>query len=182
MMNKTHFTVSAAVVALLMSTSIYAGHERHGQGGQFYDYAQVVHVEAVIRHVQVSMPREECWQEEVPVYEAGYRSATPMILGGVVGGVVGNTMGKGHGKDAATIAGMILGGAIGRDVGEQRRQPERYGSSTQTRCQQVNEVREEERIDGYDVTYRYRGEEYVTRLPHDPGKRMRVRISVEPAL
>jgi len=45
-----------------------------------------------------------------------YRSATPMILGGIVGGLIGHEMGKGRGKDVATAAGVILGGSIGRDM------------------------------------------------------------------
>ncbi|HSH28327.1 MAG TPA: glycine zipper 2TM domain-containing protein [Thiohalobacter sp.] len=47
----------------------------------------------------------------------GYRSATPMIVGGIIGGVLGNEMGKGRGRDAATVAGVLLGGSIGRDIG-----------------------------------------------------------------
>ncbi|MBZ0072180.1 MAG: glycine zipper 2TM domain-containing protein [Thiohalobacteraceae bacterium] len=50
----------------------------------------------------------------------GYRSATPMIVGGIIGGVLGNQVGKGRGKDVATVAGAILGGSIGRDTGYRR--------------------------------------------------------------
>lgn len=52
-----------------------------------------------------------------PRDDRGYRSATPMVVGGIVGGVLGNQVGKGRGRDAATIAGVILGGSIGRDIG-----------------------------------------------------------------
>lgn len=52
-----------------------------------------------------------------PPASADYRSATPMIVGGIVGGVLGNQVGKGRGKDLATVAGVILGGSIGRDIG-----------------------------------------------------------------
>ena len=38
-----------------------------------------------------------------------------------------------------------------------------------------------ERIEGYDVTYEYAGREYVTRMPYDPGERIRVRVDVTPA-
>ncbi|WJW74949.1 hypothetical protein QVG61_10620 [Thiohalobacter sp. IOR34] len=47
----------------------------------------------------------------------GYRSSTPMILGGIIGGLAGHEMGKGRGKDIATAAGILLGGSIGRDLG-----------------------------------------------------------------
>lgn len=52
-----------------------------------------------------------------PPASGDYRSATPMIVGGIIGGVLGNQVGKGRGKDVATVAGAILGGSIGRDIG-----------------------------------------------------------------
>ncbi len=180
-MYKNTLTMSLIAAALALSPLAQAGHERGRDGGEHFDYAKVVQVEPIIRHVRVNTPREECWDEEVPVYRSGYQSATPMILGGIIGGVVGNTMGKGRGKDAATVAGTVLGGSIGRDVGHKNRQPDEYRTVRETRCELVNDYREEERIEGYRVTYRYHGEEYVTRMPHDPGKKLRVRVSVRPA-
>jgi hypothetical protein len=35
---------------------------------------------------------------------------------------------------------------------------------------------------GYDVAYQYKGEQYMSRLPHDPGSRLRIRITVVPDL
>ena len=32
---------------------------------------------------------------------------------------------------------------------------------------------------GYEVTYRYGGREYTTRMDHDPGERMRVRVDTD---
>jgi uncharacterized protein YcfJ len=49
------------------------------------------------------------------------------------------------------------------------------------RCETREEVREEERIEGYEVTYLYNGREYTTRTRNDPGSRLRVRISVDAA-
>jgi uncharacterized protein YcfJ len=39
----------------------------------------------------------------------------------------------------------------------------------------------EQRIDGYRVTYVYQGREYSTRMPYDPGDRVRIRVDVIPA-
>jgi uncharacterized protein YcfJ len=41
-------------------------------------------------------------------------------------------------------------------------------------------VQQEPRIVGYDVEYTYKGENYMSRLPFDPGNRLRVRVSVTP--
>jgi hypothetical protein len=43
-------------------------------------------------------------------------------------------------------------------------------------------VREFRRPIAYDVDYVYRGTKYRSRLPYDPGNRMRVRVSVVPYL
>lgn len=54
-------------------------------------------------------------------------------------------------------------------------------SMPQTDCVASTPVYQEQRIDGYDVEYRYRGEVYLSRLAYDPGERLRVRVSVSPA-
>lgn len=180
-MKKQFLTLSLSLAAVAFSPLGQAGHPSPRSGGEYYDYARVVQVEPIVRQVRVRIPREECWEEDVPVYQSGYQSATPMILGGIIGGAVGNTMGKGHGKDAATVAGAILGGSIGRDMGQQQQRPSEYRTVRKTRCQQSSDFREEERIEGYHVTYVYNGERYTARMPQDPGQRVRVRVNVQPA-
>ena len=46
------------------------------------------------------------------------------------------------------------------------------------RCRTVESM--EQRTNGYDVTYDYRGHTYTTVMPRDPGNRIRLRVSVEP--
>lgn len=174
------FALTLALGSLLAAPLALAGHDRGN--GAFYDYARVVDVDPIVRTVRVSTPREECWDESVPVYyDEDYQSATPMILGGIVGGVVGNQFGGGRGKDVLTVAGTILGGSIGRDIAHQSRHRRAYESRVETRCRTVEEYHEEERVEGYLVTYRYKGREYTTRMNHEPGKRIRVRVAVEAA-
>jgi uncharacterized protein YcfJ len=146
------------------------------EGGQFYDEARVVRVEPIIARVASHRPREECREEETVRYDDGYRSATPMIVGGIIGGVLGSTMGHGNGRTAATVAGTVLGGSIGHDIGASRHARPGY----ETYCRVVDDYTEEERVEGYRVTYVYHGEEYVTRMNHDPGRRLRVRVAVLP--
>ena len=47
-------------------------------------------------------------------------------------------------------------------------------------CRVVRVQREFRRPIAYDVEYQLRGVKYRSRLPYDPGKRLRVRVSVEP--
>ncbi len=49
------------------------------------------------------------------------------------------------------------------------------------RCNTNYTSHQEERIDGYNVLYRYQGQKYATRMPYDPGKRLRIRVDVRPA-
>jgi uncharacterized protein YcfJ len=48
------------------------------------------------------------------------------------------------------------------------------------RCRTVTSVRSQQRIEGYDVTYRYRDRVYTTRMPYDPGSSVPVRHKVLP--
>ena len=173
--------IALGLAGVMTALPVAASPDYPYEADSHYDYAEVVRVEPITRTVRISVPREECWEEQVPVYESGYRSATPMILGGIIGGVVGHTMGKGHGKDAATEAGTVLGGSVGRDIGEQHRTPDGYRTVQETRCRMVDDYREEQRVEGYRVFYRYQGEDYETRMPQDPGERIRVQVSVQPA-
>ncbi len=170
--------VSAAVGA---AGSAQAG--RHGQG--FVDTAKVVDVEPIVRTVRVQTPRRECWDEEVrrPLSARHGDSAGSMIVGGLIGGVIGHELGrrvnKGRGRPAATIAGTLIGASIGHDQSSGRAERE-HEYAYEQRCQTYTDHHTEERVDGYRVTYRYKGEEFVTRMPYDPGKRLRVRVRVSP--
>jgi len=50
------------------------------------------------------------------------------------------------------------------------------------RCETRYVTQEDKEIDGYYVTYRYAGREYTTRTQEHPGKRIRVRVDVTPAV
>lgn len=170
-------------------------HRRYENG---YDYARVVDVEPILRHVRVTTPRRECWMETRHDYEPRYEpqrvggpprgAAGSMILGGIIGAAIGNQVGSGDGRRAATVAGAIIGSAIGHDKAD-RRNGGYYGNNGYRearpyeveRCDVRYDEDYEERIDGYRVTYVYNGREQTTRLPYDPGDRIRVRVNVRPA-
>lgn len=198
-------TGTAALAFLLAAQGALAdGHgdwkrQRHN-GPPAYDYARVLDVEPIMQRVRVSVPRRECYletryEEDYPpdrprVYPAR-GAAGSMILGGLIGAAVGNQVGRGDGRRAATVAGAIIGSALGHDAAERRaaRGYEPYGayrgapesrSYEVERCDTRYEDDWEERVDGYRVTYDYHGQIRTTRLPYDPGDRMRVRVDVRP--
>lgn len=58
--------------------------------------------------------------------------------------------------------------------------PDRRYVTVEHRCEIRTEYHNEARIDGYNVTYRYQGRNFTIRKDHDPGKRIRLRVRVEP--
>lgn len=172
-----HLLPGAAASVLLLGSPVLAS-----SGTAYTDYARVTAVEPVVRIVRVETPRRQCRDETVTVTEPAPRTYTPEILGSILGAAVGNQFGSGSGRDVATVAGAVLGGSLGHDYKNRRMAP--YGRTYQAverRCGTVHDVHDEERIDGYDVTYRYHGRDYTTRMDHDPGDRLRVRVDVTPA-
>ena len=139
--------------------------------------APVVSSSPIYQTVRVNTPRQECWQEAVTV-SGKSNSDTPEILGAIVGAGVGRLFGSGRGQDAATVAGAILGGSIGSDL-----ENKNSGSQVryQQRCKTVNQYHDEERLQGYHVTYQFNGQLYTARTNHDPGDSIKVRVSVTPA-
>lgn len=185
--------VSATVLVSMLAAGAQAqagswkhkgyGPARYDRGE--YDYAKVVDVDPIVRQIRVETPRRECWDEVREVRSARYdgsHSKGGMVLGGIIGGVVGHQIGSGRGKDVATVAGTLIGAAVGHDISAER--GARYSAPREEyveRCAVRYEEEYEERIEGYRVTYLYHGREYTTRLPYDPGDRIRVRVDIEPA-
>lgn len=154
-----------------------------------YDYARVVSVTPVTRSVSYKEPYQHCWQEEVayqvPVPNR-YQSQTSTIIGGIAGAALGSSLGSNHHKSnrtIKTIAGGLLGASIGRDYEHRHhRRATRTEHRIEQRCDTRYETHWEDRITGYDVRYRYRGETYRTRMDYDPGKKIRVQVQVRPVL
>ncbi|MEL7186692.1 MAG: glycine zipper 2TM domain-containing protein [Pseudomonadota bacterium] len=177
MINKTRLAAMASA-AILFSGPALADRA-------MYDYAKVISAQPLVRYVTVTTPVRECW-EEMQYYSVDTRphnGGGSTLLGAVIGGAIGHQFGSGRGNDAATVAGALIGAAVGGDAARKRNAG--YGVETHARpvkrCETRYKKRQEERIDGYRVTYRYNGQKYVTEMPYDPGNRMRVRVDIRPA-
>lgn len=166
--------------------------------GSGVDYARVVDVTPMVQRVRVATPARECWQEteyqtirhETRSYGPGYggrpQSAAATLAGGIIGGVIGHQFGSGSGRDAMTAVGALVGASMGAQAAHNQA----YGPSrvayeerpvTVERCQNTTSYREEERIEGYRVTYVYADREYVTTMASHPGTSIPVRVSVVPS-
>jgi uncharacterized protein YcfJ len=172
-------TLLAAVLAIPVAQ---ANHEDEDEHFTSSTYADVVSSKPIYHEVEVTTPRQECWQEPVTRREDNkhWGVTAQTVTGGLIGAAIGNQAVHGSKRHAATGLGALVGAAIGANrASKQQADVDEYVAYEQ-RCRTVQERRTEERVDGYDVSYRYGGQLYHTRLPYDPGRRLRVQVSVTP--
>jgi uncharacterized protein YcfJ len=175
-MKSTNILVAALAMSII-AMPLSAGHRNHQDKLVFKDRARVVDVEPIIEVVTIPSERRECWTEEVTSNGGRDRSDAGMIVGSIIGGVAGHQVGRGNGKKVATVGGTILGAVIGNNMGKDYRRSPRV--RVEERCQIIDESYQEERIDGYWVTMKYRGETFTQRMEEEPGKFVRVRVAVK---
>ena len=128
----------------------------------------------------VNTPTQSCWTESVQPSQPAPQQHDYLgaVIGGVAGGLLGSRFGEGNGR----VAGAAVGAGVGAIVGD--RLDNRDSGSAQAaprsvqRCQQVDHF--ETRTTGYEVTYEYDGQRFVTRLPYNPGNQLRLQVSVTP--
>lgn len=71
---------------------------------------------------------------------------------------------------------------LSRVVGAVKEALTREQKEQQEACKPVTVEREFRRPIAYDVDYVYKGAKYRSRLPEDPGNRLRIRVSVTPVV
>ena len=121
-----------------------------------YEYAQVLRAEPVYQTLRATSMVERCEQSSA-VAEGEERRGLSRVVG-AVRDVLTPGRRDGEGGDDAD----------GADSGDD--------------CRMVPVEREFRRPIAYDVDYVVRGVKYRSRLPHDPGNRLRVRVSVTPVV
>jgi uncharacterized protein YcfJ len=134
-------------------------------------YAEVFNVVEVKETIQT--PREVCEDVAVtrqqPVKDEHKVLGT--VTGAVIGGVLGNQIGGGSGKKIATVAGAAAGGYAGNKAQENMQKKDTY-TDIETRCHTVTDT--QDRVIGYDVSYRLGNEEGSVRMDSKPGDRIPV--------
>lgn len=188
--------MASTVCATLISPATQAERYNRDNDTRHTDYARVVSAEPVYRTVENRVPVESCWteqvREEVPVYQqASYtrpKSATGVILGSVIGGAIGNAVGAGdENKKVGTVVGALLGASIGHDVSRKNRHrsSEQYSHTEVNyrdvqRCEMTDKIEMERVAIGYNVTYRYHGQNYTTHMDRNPGEKLKVAVHIQP--
>ena len=195
---KTNIKLKLAMACLLVAVVGTAAADP-GKRGSGVDYARVVDVAPIVQRVRVAPPARECWQEteyqtirhETRSYAPAQRrpnTVVPTLAGGIIGGVIGHQFGSGSGQDAMTAVGALVGASMGNRAAynqsaaaSRARVEYEEVPVTVARCQESTSYREEERIDGYRVTYVYAGREECTTRASDPGTSIPVHVTVVPS-
>jgi uncharacterized protein YcfJ len=172
--------IAVASLFTVIGTSAYAAYDRYGnyyepndyRSSDFRDAARVIESRPVYAATGSS---DECWNMRTRRYEprpdTSNRVGGGAAIGAVAGGVLGHQVGSGSGNTAATIGGALLGGLIGNKVENDRREDRASADFDMNRCRTVS-ARNGETLQGYDVRYVYRGQEYTARMASDPGRRL----------
>jgi uncharacterized protein YcfJ len=178
----------AVAVASVFTVIAPLAHAAYDQYGNYYEprtysaprayspreqqeFARVIESRPVY---EAANTKEECWNPRAGHFEErrdshSSHNKTGTVAGAVVGGVVGHQFD--NGSAGATLGGALIGGLLGNQV-DKSRNNDRQDDLDYSRCRVVSEGGRN--LQGYDVRYRYRGQEYTTRMAQAPGNRLRV--------
>ncbi len=145
------FAAFAAMPASAQTTVIQTENVRN-------EYARVLRVEPVYQTLRATAMVERCEQSTLVVREGEEENRSGL---GRMFGAVKNALTPGEGDSKAESSAPAASG-------------------TRTDCRMVPVDRQFRRPIAYDVDYVHHGIRYRSRLPYDPGDRMRVRVSITP--
>ena len=137
-----------------------------GFGAAAQEVGQVLSSTPVIQ--QVAVPRQVCTQGYVTA--PAQTSGAGGLMGAIAGGALGSTIGHGSGTAAAVLLGTVGGAILGNNI-------EAGGSQQVAVPTCTTETSYENRTVAYNVTYEYRGQQYTTQMPYDPGTTIQLRAS-----
>src|SRR5712692_7145678 len=168
--NVKNISIALGLMMLLAQVDVHA----------FEGIAAVTGVSPITE--QINHPAQQCWTETQQTTQAApqQRNYLGAIIGGVAGGLLGSTVGRGNGRIAAAAVGAGVGALTGESVANQNSDGRTITTSTPVqRCRQVDNF--ETITTGYLVNYEFDGQRFSSRLPYDPGRELRVNVSVVPS-
>jgi uncharacterized protein YcfJ len=144
------------------------GADWRGRDAYRDDVAQVIDVQPI---ASTAGQREECWNpraghyEEVRGPDKARIASKDTAIGAIAGGVIGHQIDSGA---AGTLGGALIGGIAGHAYEQHRNNEQAQDDLDRSRCRVIGDSGND--VQAYDVRYRYRGQEFVARMDHDPGR------------
>ncbi|OON40665.1 hypothetical protein BTJ39_06150 [Izhakiella australiensis] len=165
-MNKSMLAGIGIGVAAALGVAAVAGMNVFDRGPQYAQVLSATPIKETIKN-----PRQECRNVTLthrrPVRDENRIAGS--VLGAVAGGVLGHQIGGGRGRDVATVAGALGGGYAGNQVQGYMQNSDTYTTREQ-RCKTVYD--KQDKMLGYDVTYKIGNEQGKIRMDKDPGTRI----------
>lgn len=160
------------VLAPAAFAQYYSGDDYRNRDRDYRDSARVIESRPLY---EAANTRQECWNPRAGHFEEvrgenKTRIGKGAAIGALAGGVLGHQVDSGGG----TAAGAILGGILGHQLERRNDSNDAQNDLDYSRCRVASEGTGSGNVVGYDVRYEYDGREYVTRMDHDPGRRLRV--------
>lgn len=183
-MNK--MMIAAAIAAPLATGAAGFGGYKLAQSSSANDgMAEVLSVMPAQKNVQVADTNRECHSVPVTYTERVQTESADtgrnVAMGSVIGGLAGNQLFKGNKRDEGTLAGAALGGYLGYSRARSMNKPQLVQRTRyEQRCSNVKTYRTEQQADGYDVTYRYNGQIFTSRMQTPPPARFPVAVQSAP--
>jgi len=176
-------TIAIAVGSILTAAAPVAFGQYYGRDyrdSPRYDRPDTARVLEARPLYESSVQRDECWNPRAGHFEEvrpenKTRVGKGAAIGAVAGGVIGHQLGD-HGT-GQTVGGALIGGLIGHQI-EKRNDNDRQDDLDYSRCRVAGGGGDPNHVTGYDVRYEYQGREYVTRMDHDPGRRLQVGVDI----
>ncbi len=133
-----------------------------------YDYAQVLNVEPVFQTLRATRTEEHC------------EPVSTLTLAPVQ--VKGEEEKGGLRRFWDSVRGIFTreGGEEEQDAATAQQRASGNGAMLTPECRMVEVGREFRRPIAYDVDYVYKGIKFRSRLPEDPGNRLKLRVSITP--
>ncbi len=163
-MNKSMLAGICIGVAAALGVAAVASMDVFDRGPQ---YVQVLSATPIKKSIK--QPRQECRNVTLTHRRAvqDENRITGSVLGAVAGGVLGHQFDGG--RDVATVAGALAGGYAGNQVQGGLQDRDTYTTSEQ-RCKTV--YYKQEKMLGYDVTYKIGTQQGKIRMENAPGTRI----------
>ena len=180
--------LAASLLLTLTATSAFADRAKTdrakaGYIQTFTEYARVLRVEPLFHHVTIREPQRICrpainHQRHDRLHNRHHlsnRSQRTRANSGFVSGRISSAVSR----EASRPVDVRSAADIDRGNRHTSSRHRHHGRKSQ-HCTTTLQTRIEQKQDGYEVTYRYRGQRYKVHTSYHPGDRLAIQVTIDP--